>query len=756
MRREGLVPNAVTFLCILKACGNIGSSTKGEELHLQITREKLLEGNILLATALIDMYGKCDEVMKAQEVFDELEGRDVVSWTALIAGYAQHGQGAKALCCYEQMHHEGYLPNSVTFLGVLKACGCIGATERGQTIHAKIVKERLVEKDLSVGNALIDMYAKCGELRRAHLVFDKLPIRNTVSWTSLIGGYAEHGYSKEALNCLESMNHEGFSPDVITFVCALRACGDIGATEKGREIHKEIDRGGFLETDILVGNTLVDMYAKCDALVEAQEVFDKLPVQDIVAWTVIIAAYSQNGHGQEALNCFGRMQSKGISPNKVTYLSVLKACGSVGALDKGKEIHGEIEKDECLKKDVLIGNALVDMYSQCGEFARAQRVFDELPIKNIVSWTALIAGYAQHERGEEALNCFEHLQQAGLSPDAVTFVFLLKACSSLGAAEKGEEIHAAIVKEGLLKTDILVANALIDMYAKCGVFEKAEAIFDGLLIRTVVSWTSLLAGYAQHGLEEKALEYFDKMRHEGLSPNEVTLLCILKACSSVGAIDRGIEIHSQMVQEGLHEKHGTIGNALVDMYAKCGELERAHAVFCELQVKDVVSWTALIAGYAQLGDDNMVNVLLKGMVESGIVPNLVTFSVILNAYSHSGTLELSQMLFKSVITSYDILPMFEHYTCMVDLFARAGHFDKALLVIKEMPMFDYLPVWTSVLGACQKWGNVDVGRLAFDHAVQWDGKDSALYVCMSNIYALAAQQDPDKFDSVKAQEGMWE
>eukprot|EP00250_Pteridium_aquilinum_P009322 c18595_g3_i1 orf=2-544(+) len=180
------------------------------------------------------------------------------------------------------------------------------------------------------------MYAKCGSLTEAQDVFDELPYRNVVSWTSLITGYVEHGHTEEALDCFERMQREGFSPDRVTFLSVLRACGSLGTVDKSQQIHAQILKCGLLERDVVVGTALVDTYGKCSLLAKAKEVFDMLRVHDVVSWNALITGYAYHGYGEEALDCFKQMQRQGVSPNRVTFASALKACGTLGASDKGQ------------------------------------------------------------------------------------------------------------------------------------------------------------------------------------------------------------------------------------------------------------------------------------------------------------------------------------------------------------------------------------------------------------------------------------
>ena len=321
-----------------------------------------------------------------------------------------------------------------------------------------------------------------------------------------------------------------------------------------------------------------------------------------------------------------------------------------------------------------------------------------------------------------------------------TFLSLLKACAKKKDLVRGTILHDHVMRNGLLEKSPYIAGKLIDMYAKCGMLAKAQQVFDELSIRTVISWNALIAGYALQECNEEALNCFMSMQLEGLFPDEVTFLPSLKACGSIVAPMKGQKMHLEIVKVGLLEKNNVLGNVLIDMYAKCGLVAEAQESFDALQVKDVVSWNALISGYAQLGNDEVAFCTFTKMVGEGKEPNLATFTILLNICSHTGQLNQAYMYFDSMTGSYSCFPTLDHYTCMVDLYCRAGQVEQTMAVIIDMPFHADLSIWNTLLGACQKWGNVQLGILAFEHVIQLDEKDVVAYVSLSNIYAASGEQ----------------
>ena len=227
------------------------------------------------------------------------------------------------------------------------------------------------------------------------------------------------------------------------------------------------------------------------------------------------------------------------------------------------------------------------------------------------------------------------------------------------------------------------------------------------------------------------------MQSEGLSPDRITYICILKACGSIGYLDMGKEIHDKSTKQNLVAKDVVLGATLVEMYAKCGIIRIAQQVFDELPVQNLESWVALMAGYAHLGQPKKVLSLFEEMIKQRITPNVETFLALLNACNHGGLVKEGQILFEDISTIYCLMPGVEHYASMVSLFSRAGYFDNAMVVIEKMPSCDYFAVWIAFLGACCKWVNVELGRWAFERLLELDGMCGAAYVYMRNIYAAA-------------------
>eukprot|EP00253_Pinus_taeda_P029651 PITA_29651 len=481
--------------------------------------------------------------------------------------------------------------NANTYIHLLQACVKKRTLSHGKLVHAHILETGFLP-NRCLWNTLVNIYAKCGSLVDARRVFDRMPERDTFSWTVMISAYAAHGPADESLAFFHQMQLAGIQPNQFTFASVLPACAKLEDLDEGRKIHEEIISCGF-QSDVFVGSALVDMYAKCGRIEDARDVFDKMHQRDVVSWNAMIGRYVQNGHDDEAVKLFKRMQMAGVKPDLNTFASVLPACVGPADLELGMEIHEEIVRSG-LRMDIFVQSALVDMYAKCGRIEKAQELFHKMPQRNVVSWTTMIVGCAQNGLGFKGLKLFQEMQASGAKPDLKTFVSVLTACASLAALEQGMEIHAKIMRSGF-DFDVFVGTALIDMYAKCGRIDNARTLFDKMPQRNFVSWTAIIAGYAMHGFAQETMQLFEQMQYIGLNPDHVTFVCVLSACCHAGLVDQGCQYFDSMSKcyqiTPTMEHYG----CMVDLFGRAGCLEEAMDFINKMPIKpDATVWSCLL------------------------------------------------------------------------------------------------------------------------------------------------------------------
>eukprot|EP01018_Ginkgo_biloba_P022102 Gb_10152 [translate_table: standard] len=542
------------------------------------------------------------------------------------------------------------------------------------------------------------------------------------------------GQLKEAV---EILHQTCIRADFSTYDFLLRECATVKCLADGKKVHGHMMRTGY-QPGMFLGNNVIDMYVKCGSVWDARQVFDKMPQRNNVSWNAMITAYSQQGHGKEALKHFYQMVAEGMRPDLFTFASLLRACASLAAIEQGRQAHAYFIKTG-LEINIFVGGALVDMYAKCGCIEDARYVFDRMPTLDVVLWTAMIVGYTQNEHGEKALKLFCEMQWTDIIPNPYTFASVFSACANLAALAHGQQVHANVIKTGFESYNS-VQTGLVSMYAKCRKIEDAHKVFDKMSEQSVVSWTAMISGYAQNGYGEEALALFCQMQHTGTKPNQFTLASALMACAILAGLEQGKQVHCHILKTGL-ESNIFVGSALVDMYAKCGSIDDARIAFNKISEWDIVSWNAMIVGYAQNGFGKETFQLFEEMQHAGMKPDHITFVGVLSACSHMGLLNEGRYFFDSMNHDYDITPTMGHYACMVDLLGRAGHLAEAEDLICGMPLKADAVIWRTLLGACRVHGNVDIGKHAAERVIELEPENVATYVLLSNIYAAAGRWD---------------
>ncbi|XP_074589695.1 pentatricopeptide repeat-containing protein At4g18520, chloroplastic-like [Curcuma longa] len=418
--------NSMTYVCLLKSCGNSSKLELGRQIHACVLKGNW--GNRIVDSTLVYFYAECDDITSARRVFDRMPSKDVITWTTMITAHVQGGREQKALLMFQEMHGDDLAPNEFTVCSILKACGELKALSFGKQLHCAIAKG-MYKNDVHVGTSLINMYSWCGEVSDARIVFNLMPNRNTVTWTSMISGYANCGLGEEAILLFQRMKQRRISASDLTTVSILSACGWVGSSSMGKEVHTQIIKNSICE-NIQIGSTLIWFYCKCGNYAYAVRVFEAMPVKDVVSWTAIISGLANLGHGLEALKFLNGMLSEGVEPNPFTYSSALKACSMLEAVDHGKWIHAHVSKNFGFS-NVFVGGALIDMYMRCGCTSDALRVFEMMEEHNLVSWKMMVIGYARNGLCQDALKFMYQMRQEGFHVDDYVHATVLGACGDV-------------------------------------------------------------------------------------------------------------------------------------------------------------------------------------------------------------------------------------------------------------------------------------------------------------------------------------
>ncbi|XP_059647610.1 pentatricopeptide repeat-containing protein At2g33680 [Cornus florida] len=615
--------------------------------------------------------------------------------------------------------------------------------QKGRALHAHIIKI-LSSSCVYTANSLVNFYAKCERFVEAKLVFEEIEDKDVVSWNCLINAYSQQGLrgSSFVMQLFQRMRAENSFPNAHTFAGIFTAAATLSQAFGGQQAHSLAIKTASC-SDVFVGSSLLNMYCKCSLLGDARKVFDRMPQRNSVSWATMISGYGTHRLAGEAMELFKLMMHQGEEGlNEFVFTSVLSAFAFPKSIKNGKQIHCMALKNGLLSI-LSVGNAIVTMYAKCGSLEDALCTFELLSNKDSITWSAMITGYAQCGECEKALKLFSNTHFTGMRPSEFTLVGVLNACSDIGAAVEGKQVHGYLIKSGF-EYQLYIMTALVDMYAKCGGIADARKGFDYLREPDIVLWSSMIGGYVQNGENEDALSLYCKMQMEGILPNELTLASVLKACSTLAALEHGKQIHACTIKHGFG-LDVPIGSALLTMYAKCGSLEDGNLIFRRMPARDVVSWNSMISGLSQNGCGREALELFEEMRLEGTKPDYVTFVNILVACSHMGLVERGWVYFKMMSAEFGIVPRVEHYACMVDILSRAGELNEAKEFIEAATIEHDTCLWRILLSACRNYRHYDLGAYAGEKLMELGSQESSAYVLLSSIYtALGRKEDVER------------
>lgn len=650
-----------------------------------------------------------------------------------IVDYGRRGKGrGEALDHFVDVHRCGRVQGAAVSR-VLKVCGLIPDRVSGEQLHCLCVKCGFDRAEVGVGTALVDMYMKCGGVEDGRVVFEGMPKRNVVTWTSLLTGYVQGRACSDVMALFFRMRAEGVWPNPFTFTSVLSAVASQGAVDLGRRVHAQSVKFGCRST-VFVCNSLINMYSKCGLVEEAKAVFRQMETRDMVSWNTLMAGLLLNEHQLEALQLFHDSRASMAKLSQSTYSTVIKLCANLKQLALARQLHSCVLKHG-FHSDGNVMTAIMDAYSKCGELDDAFNIFLLMPgSQNVVSWTAMIGGCIQNADIPLAAALFSRMREDNVKPNEFTYSTVLTASIPILLPQ----IHAQIIKTNYQHAPS-VGTALLASYSKLGNTEEALSIFKMIDHKDVVAWSAMLSCYSQAGDCDGATNVFIKMSMQGMKPNEFTISSAIDACASPTAgIDQGRQFHAISIKYRYQDAI-CVGSALVTMYARKGSIDSARIVFERQTDRDLVSWNSMISGYAQHGYSKEALDTFRQMETVGIEMDGATFLAVIVGCTHAGLVKEGQQYFDSMVMDHNISPTMEHYSCMVDLYSRAGKLDETMNLIEGMPFPAGAMVWRTLLGACRVHKNVELGKLAAQKLLLLEPDDSATYVLLSNIYAAAGR-----------------
>ncbi|XWS42932.1 hypothetical protein CRYUN_Cryun16bG0056200 [Craigia yunnanensis] len=533
---------------------------------------------------------------------------------------------------------------------------------------------------------------------------------------------------------------------------------------------KAIKDGSFQNLD--VANHLINVYGKSKNVSHARKLFDEMSQRDVRTWTILVSTFARVGSNGIVLELFEDMQNEGIKPNQFTLSSVLKCCSSLSEPRIGKGVHGWILRNG-VAFDVVLENSLLDFYVKCEDFGSAKWLFElmeernsvtwnimidahldigdvykavdlfrRLSFKDVSSWNTIINGLMRKGFERSALELLYEMIKNGIVLNEVTFSIALVLVSLLMDLELGKQIHGRMLTLGI-EVDGFIKNSLIDMYCKCGKMKMALKVFEKMdmgfgrkenSIEEIVSWSSIISGLVLDGQLEDAFKTFTSMICKEIEVDIFTVTSIISACANSGVLELGQQVHA-LIQKIGHKVDAYLGSSLIDMYAKCGNLDDAQMIFKQTNDMNVVLLTSMISSCALHGQGSEALRLFEFLTSEGITPNEVTFIGVLTACSHAGLVEEGCRYFRLMKEVYGIKPGVEHFTCMVDLYGRAGELNEMRKFIHENGIYHMSAVWRSFLSSCRLHKDVEMAEWVSEKLVHLEPLDAGPYILLSNICA---------------------
>ncbi|KMT10482.1 hypothetical protein BVRB_5g116060 [Beta vulgaris subsp. vulgaris] len=614
MRYEGVGFNENTFTIVISSCGMLENQILGLQVIGHVIKSGF-ESNLSVANALVSMFDNCGDLDDASYVFDLMEERDTISWNSIITAYGHHKLCEKALGCFRQMRLVHDKVNSVTLSSLLLACDSVDNVKWGRGIHGLVYKYGL-HSDVCVCNTLLSMYFGAGQLDYAKLLFNEMPEKDLISWNSMITCYAQNGKCIDALRILSSLLKARTSMNQASFASALAACSSQEYLAEGNMVHALAVSSGLVN-NLVVGNSLLTMYANCGLTMKAKQVFDMMPDQDTVTWNALIGGYAENEEANEAFKSFKLMRRSDLQENYITIVNLLSSFCSASSLSThGMSVHAHIvctgfESDEYVK------NSLITMYAKCGDLVSSSVLFSKSMNISPVTYNAMISANARHGQGEHALKLFRDMYDLGVGLDQFTFSSAYAAAANLATLEEGKMLHGLTVRIGF-DLNLHVQNAAMDMYGKCGELNDVLKILPEPVNRSRLSWNIMISTYARHGLFQQSRDTYHEMLNAGIRPDFVTFVSLLSACSHGGLVDEGLEYYSSMTRDfgilpGI--EHCV---CVVDLLGRSGRFSEAEKFLNEIPVSpNGFIWRSLLASCRVHGNVELSKRAAQQLIQLG-------------------------------------------------------------------------------------------------------------------------------------------
>ncbi|XP_072977656.1 pentatricopeptide repeat-containing protein At3g03580-like [Typha angustifolia] len=589
---------------------------------------------------------------------------------------------------------------------------------------------------------LIHRYCRAGRIRDARKLFDEMPERNIVAYSTMIYGYSSNGFFRECFEVFTHMLKLGLCPNSYTMVSVLLGSAGFGVLSLAECFHGRVIKSG-LEANPFVITAVLNCYAKCKSPMRSYALLEEMVEANLVTFNAMIAGFVFNDLFEEALLLFKRILVFGLVPSSVTMINVVQGCVGYGLFGLCESIYGYVIKIG-LDLDVSLMNAVFSMYLSFGDLQSATQFFRKLVVKDVITLSAMMSFLLDLGRAHEVLNLFVEMRANGIDPDMVVMVNMVIACTILCDARRGKLVHNQIIVCGF-GLELPIMNSLITMYSKCADLGSSRVLFNCIKEKSLVSWTAMISAYVQNRNPTEGLRLLSEVRKEDkYMIDSVTMVTLLVASRELANFDLCKQFHAYSFKLGL-SLCKRVQNSLVALYGKCGYAMLARRVFDEMVSRDAVSWNTMITSYGINSKGEAAVSLFHDMEKSGEEPDEVTYLNALMACSHSCLLNDGLTIFRRMVKEKGIKPGGEHLGCMVDMLARAGLLEDARKLVNSIQEDASLNAWKALLGGCHLHSDMELATVAADKVLQMESSDFGHVVLLSNAYASIR-----KFDVVES------
>ncbi|CAM8974510.1 unnamed protein product [Rhodiola kirilowii] len=750
----GLLPGARVDVMLVDELKELTCLDSVKLMHAQMIKMPGNWGFDMVARDLINCYLRCGDFDSATEVFFTGLVENYKFWSWFVDEFVRFGgNGYVILEVFRDMSCKGVVFDNKVLTIVLRICVKLMNARLGLDIHAHSIK-RGFEVDDHLQCALMNFYGRCLGLENADQLFNKRSKRSVLLWNEALSLNLQNEKPERVLQLFREMQLLSVKANGFTVFKALQACAKLGSLEPGKQIHGYVLRS-LSESDLLMDNSLVNMYCKSNEIRLARNIFYSMENRNLTTWNTMISGYAslgdfdeawslvhemessgidpdivtmnsllsglaQNGFYELVLSTFRMIQGHGLKPNSNSITGVLQAVSELNLFDLGREVHCYVIRHG-LHQNVYAGTSIIDMYLKNDHLVDARRVFDSLGNKNIFAWNSLISGYSFKGFLDEASSLLNQMQVEGFKPDLVTW------------------------------------NSMISGYSLSGQYNEALSVIDNIkntgMKPTVISWTALISGCAQNESYEQSLTFCTQMQQEGVTPNSATVSCVLSSCAGLSLLRKGREAHCFSLRHGLDDIY--VVTSLIDMYSKSGNLSTARMIFKMTSNKTLACWSCMIMALAVYGYAEEAVSHFYEMCAEGIKPNGMTFTAVLTACKLTGLVDQGWEIFDRISTDYGVVATIEHYSCMVDLLGRTGYLDEAWDFVSTMPIQPDATVWGALLVSSRLHKNLERAETAAKKLFELEPYNSANYVLMMNLYSsLNRWEDVERLQEVMQSLGL--